>query len=81
MKARMMLLGRIFLFCSKSSLTLWARCFEGEEIVRMNKGVGCLDVCCCTKWACVAAWGMLVSYMYKMRMKNVLIADEAGRSS
>ena len=51
------------------------------EIVRMNKWVGCLGVCCCTKGACDAAWGVLVSYMYKMRMKNVRIADEAGRSS
>ena len=51
------------------------------EIVRMNKWVGCLGVCCFTKGACDAAWGVLVSYMYKMRMKNVLIADEAGRSN
>ena len=33
-RARIMLLRRVCLICSKSSHTLWARCFEGEGIVR-----------------------------------------------
>ena len=33
-RARMMLLGKVCLICSRGSHTFWARCFKGEGIVR-----------------------------------------------
>ena len=46
-RARMMLLGKVCLICSRGSHTFWARCFGGEEIVRSVVCVCCVACIWC----------------------------------
>ena len=65
-----MLLGKIYTNSNKSSLTLWARCFEEGSIdTRLNmeeraKGVGTEGSVVCVALRCT--WGVLVAVMLCM---------------